>query len=95
MSVQQCRKTKVESLEIPFQQCVKQCDKHDHTKSFYFGFNQTIQPNKFVGDDVHRNVPVTNGQLESWQAVKNMAAYCWKLLRGPYGNRNKIVGDKE
>ena len=32
----------------------------------YFGFYQTIHPNQFVGDDVHQNVPVTNGQLESW-----------------------------
>ena len=54
------------SLEIPFQQCGNECDKHDHTKDLYFGFNRTIQPNKFAGDDVRRNVPVTNGQLESW-----------------------------
>ena len=64
--IQKCRKTKVESLEIPIQQCGNECDKHDHTEDLHFCFYQTIQPNKFVGDDDHRNVPLTNGKLEPW-----------------------------
>ena len=35
------------------------------TQNLYFGFCQTFQPNKGVRDDVHRNRPITNEQIES------------------------------
>ena len=37
-------------------------------QNLYFGFCQTFQPNKFVRDDVHQNVPITNAQLD-WVAA--------------------------
>ena len=35
------------------------------TQNLYFGLCQTFQSNKYVRDDVHRNWPITNEQLES------------------------------
>ena len=44
------------SFNIPFQKCGNECDQHDPTKDLYFGFYQTIQPNKFVGDEVQKSL---------------------------------------
>ena len=45
LAVQQCWRTKVEPVDIPFQQCGNLCDQHDHTE-FVSDFCQTLQPNK-------------------------------------------------
>ena len=41
------------------------------TQNLYFGFCQTFQPNKCVCDDVHRNWPITNEQLESQMSSRS------------------------
>ena len=44
---------------------VETCVMNMIPQNLYFGFCQTVQPNKCVCDDVHRNWLITNKQLES------------------------------
>ena len=48
-------------------------------QNLYFGVCQTFQPNKCVCDDVHRNLPIADEQLES---QLNSKLLTWRPLAG-------------
>ena len=62
--VQQCALTKVNHLTSHLNN-VETCVINMITQNLYFGFCQTFLSNKCVRDDVHRNWPIANEQLES------------------------------